>query len=417
MVDVTDCGLRPRGDGTDGDGGRGAAEQKAAVDRGAAEREAVSVCPGAHLARPAIPEDQLGGRRSYRVWGPILEVREGAAADPDIRFEASSGGAATALALYGIEAGGMHGVLHVCAREDDPVRNRPTFSRTREELLAATGSRYAPAGPCEAVRFIEEAAGPCVFIGKPCDVAGVRKLAARRPKLAAHLGLTIAFFCAGTPSTAATLTLLQQMGVPPGAEVLSLRYRGRGWPGHAAVEYGNGDGGRARVECSYDESWGAVLQKHRQWRCYICPDHLGECADIAVGDAWHRSLSEGQPGLSVMVARTPRGQAFLARARQAGYLTTTGVPYRVLEGCRPGHAAWLGNLHGRLMTLRLLGVSIPRYEGFSLDELWRTELSPCAKARAVLSTVKRIYVKKLRVPLRVDADGTRRPWWRLMYRW
>ena len=56
-------------------------------------------------------------------------------------------------------------------------------SRTRAELLAATGSRYAPASPCDGLKMIEDAPGPCVFIGKPCDVEGLRLSQAARPTL------------------------------------------------------------------------------------------------------------------------------------------------------------------------------------------------------------------------------------------
>jgi hypothetical protein len=55
--------------------------------------------------------------------------------------------ALTALGAYCVAALGMHGVLHIAQDPDDPIRNRTRLSRTREELLAATGSRYSPALP------------------------------------------------------------------------------------------------------------------------------------------------------------------------------------------------------------------------------------------------------------------------------
>ena len=83
--------------------------------------------------------------------GAHLSVWEGYAR-PGNPVRRISGGAATALALYCLEAGGMQHVLHTAARTDTPYLNETVISRTRDDLLRATGSRYAPASPCEACR-------------------------------------------------------------------------------------------------------------------------------------------------------------------------------------------------------------------------------------------------------------------------
>ena len=104
-------------------------------------------------------------------------------------------------------------MLHVRAVPDEPWRNEPVLSRDPDEVLAASGSRYAPASPGEGLALVEAAPGPCVVIGKPCDIAGVRQAARLRPELAERIDLTIAVFCAGTPSTRGTLEMLAAMGV------------------------------------------------------------------------------------------------------------------------------------------------------------------------------------------------------------
>lgn len=42
---------------------------------------------------------------------------------------------------------------------------------------------------------------------------------------------------------------------------------------------------------SYNESWGNILGKYLQKRCKICPDGIGEFADIVCADAWHGDKS------------------------------------------------------------------------------------------------------------------------------
>src|SRR5690606_30679169 len=101
--------------------------------------EALSVCPGASLVHSFDPSDpELIGELAD-AWGPVYEVWEGYATDDAIRRAGSSGGAATALALYCIEQGGMGGALHTGARSDRPYLNETVYSTDRATLLANTG--------------------------------------------------------------------------------------------------------------------------------------------------------------------------------------------------------------------------------------------------------------------------------------
>ena len=382
MIDTFEYGRRPRvKDGADA----------------VAIQDSMLVCPGISLCRLPKPVGQLGGDSFYDVWGPVLGVWEGYAADRQIRFEGSSGGAATAMALFGMEQLGMQGTLHIAARQDIPYLNHTVLSKTREQLLSGAGSRYAPASPCDGLQMAEDAPSPCVFIGKPCDVVAVRKAMGLRPKLAEKIGLTIAFFCAGTPSTQGTLKMVEAMGVKDPASISSLRYRGNGWPGMASVSYQD-NGELKKSELTYDQSWGNILQEYRQWRCYICPDHIGEFADITVADAWHRPVAEHQPGRSVMIARTLRGKETLEKAIRDGYLEADAVSPAILPLCRPGQAEYQGQLWARLKTLKTMGVPTPNCHSFNFYRLWLANLSSKEKIRSILSTIKRVFVKKLYKP-------------------
>ncbi len=167
--------------------------------------ECLSICPGYQVdANLAMGEHAEIGEGDPEV-GPALEVWEGYAADPEIRRQASSGGLLSALALYCLEKEGMGFVLHTAMDETKPWTNKTIQSRNRSEILSRTGSRYAPASPCDELRLIEESDRPCVFIGKPCDTAAVAMLREKRPTLDRNLGLVLTFFCAGTPSTKGTL--------------------------------------------------------------------------------------------------------------------------------------------------------------------------------------------------------------------
>jgi coenzyme F420 hydrogenase subunit beta len=374
------------------------------------EAELLAGCPGAGtlVVAPAAAGPGISAA-VVAATGPTLEVWEGHATDPEIRFAGASGGALTALAAYCLEHGGMDGVLHVGRDPDNPVLNKTVMSRTRAELQQQSGSRYSPTSVCAGLHLVDAAAGPCAFIGQPSEVAGLRKIQALRPHLHAKVGVVMSFFCAGTPPTEATTELLRANQIDPG-DVSDLRYRGRGWPGSFAVW--RGGGGDPVLEMSYAESW-AFLQRFRPWAVHIWPDGSGEQADITCGDPWHRPVKPNEPGSSLVIARTQRGSEIVRAAIHAGYLTLVPLaPEKLLASqenlTRKKAAVW-----GRLAAMRLLGIPTPRHRGYSLLRLW-LDLPLSEKFGSLAGTAKRLVQRRYwkpealprELPARPAADAT-----------
>ncbi len=380
MIDCADHGRRPR--------------MKSGAEIPSHDDDPLSVCPGIALTHAKPPANRATIRSLEAGWGPVLEVWEGWAADPQIRFAGSSGGATSAISLACIESQNMHGVLHTRARADAPYLNETTLSTTRSQILQATGSRYAPASPCDGLDRIESAPAPCVFVGKPCDVAAVRKAQAMRPVLRERVGLTIAFFCAGTPTTEATLLMLRHMGIDDPSELVDLRYRGNGWPG-AVTARTTHDGADQERQLGYDQAWGEILTNHKQWRCHVCPDHTGEFADIAVGDAWHRWISPDEPGRSLILVRTERGRRILRAAVANGYLEVQPADASALERSQPNLLLGRAAVWGRLLSCRLLGIAVPRYRGFVMLRFWITHLTLRQKLQSTLGVIRRVWKRRL----------------------
>ncbi len=368
-------------------GRRPAVNTDAAHDRDA--QQALSVCPGAALEHDPAQLEAASLTELASAWGPVYGIWEGYAADPEVRYSGSSGGAVTALALYCLEKGGMHGVLHTKADGDIPYLNTTVMSRSRKDLLSATGSRYAPASPCEKLGMIEDAPASCVFVGKPCDVAATRRARKLRPELDRKMGVTIGFFCAGTPSTEGTLEMLRQMGIADPASLVSLRYRGNGWPGMTTAVFRNGVREETR-DLTYQQSWGDVLSRYQQGRCKVCADHTGEFADISVGDPWYRDVEEGEAGQSLVLARTPLGEEIIQGAVDAGYLTLTRVEPSVLPASQPNLLRTRGAVWGRILALRLMGANAPRYNRMPLFRHWWRELTSAQKFNSVAGMFSRM---------------------------
>lgn len=350
--------------------------------------DCLEVCPAVATDFSATSTKPPGALE--KEWGPVLQVWEGHATDPEIRYRGSSGGALTALAAFCLEQADMHGVLHTGADPEFPILNATKFSRTREQLTAAVGSRYSPASICEGLGDVEAAAGPCAVIGKPGEIAAARNAARLRPALARNLGVTMSFFCAETPSTAGTLALLKKHDVDP-VQVTDLRFRGNGWPGHfAAVRKGDTE---PTVKLTYRDSW-AFLQAFRPWSVHLWPDGSGELADISCGDPWHKEPDGKNPGISLIVARTTAGRTLVEAAIRAGYLQATVVEPTKIGASQPGLLAKKGAIWGRRLASRLVGLPVTRFHGAHLAHCW-ARLSLGDKFRSTVGTLRRIFGRKL----------------------
>ncbi|WP_324649592.1 Coenzyme F420 hydrogenase/dehydrogenase, beta subunit C-terminal domain [Georgenia sp. H159] len=374
MHDVTEVGRRPL---------------PIAAVNGRVAGEALAVCPGRELAHEP---DALTGAPLRGEWGPVLALYECWSTDPDVRYRGSSGGVTTTLAAHAVSSGRATGALQVQADPLDPLRNVTVRNTTYASITGAAGSRYAPASPCERLDLVEEADGRTVFVGKPCDVAAVRRVAAIRPALRDKLDITIAIFCAGTPSTAATEMLVRELGTDPD-DVVSVDYRGEGWPGSFRVRSRSGD----VRSMSYAESWGGTLTKHRQWRCLICPDHTGEFADLSVGDPWYREVGPGEAGRSLVVVRTEAGRDALLAALADGSLAGGEVPLDLLPRSQPNLADTRGAVWGRVLTMRLMGLAAPSYRRMPALRLW-WRLPLRGKITSIGGTYRRARLRGLRQP-------------------
>ncbi len=338
----------------------------------------LDICPGHRI--------ELNGSATGEA-GPVLEIWQGHASDPEVRYKGSSGGVLSALSLYCLEQGGMGQVLHSAMDPTEPWKNRTVASRSRTEILARSGSRYAPSSPCDGLRTVEESAAPSVFIGKPCDTAAVAMLRRDNPDLDRKLGLVLSFFCAGTPSTDGTLTLAGALGFET-QKIREVRYRGEGWPGDFKILAGDG----SSASLSYMDSW-SRLTKYRPFRCNLCPDGLGATADISCGDAWHAYEGGGQAGTSLVLVRTELGRVVLRKAMEAGYVTLAPSSEGAVLRAQAGLVDRKRNVFGRLLAMRMMAIPAPRFPGFGLFRCW-AQLSLARRARSVVGTLRRLVRRR-----------------------
>lgn len=322
-----------------------------------------AVCPGANIRHDR--SEQVA--EYHPVWGPLIATRLGWSTDPALRRNASSGGGLSAILNFLLDTGEVDYVIQTAVSETSPVRNARKISSAHEDIFLSAGSRYAPSSPLEDISARLDAPGRFAFVGKPCDVAGLRQLARHDPRIDEKVPYMLAFMCAGVPSYRGTSALLKAMGVEDESEVTAFRYRGDGWPGFATAELSDG----RKLTMDYDSSWGHILNRHLQFRCKICPDGIGEFADIVCADGWHfdadgKASFEEREGRSLILTRTERGEALLQRVAQSEAIAIEPTTTEAMAIMQPYQAHRKGFVRSRLAAMALTGKKRPRFDGLEL---------------------------------------------------
>ncbi len=332
-----------------------------------------AACPG--LRVEGLPLDLVApGTSVDPVWGPYLSISLAWAADPEVRFRAATGGVLTAMAQYLLDSGRVALVWQVGVGAN-PFGGEAVLSSTAADVAAATGSRYGPAAPLRPLDAVLDRGEPFAFVGKPCDVTALRNRAGADPRIDNLCRYRLTFVCGGYRAPEANRRFFASYGITV-EDVTRVRYRGYGCPGPTVVETVDG----AIQEWDYLDLWG---EDESTWslpfRCKICPDGIGESADLAAADTWPggsptRDRQGDDPGTNAIVVRTPAGQELLDAAVRDGYVVAGDrLGPRDLDRFQPHQVAKKQAGWARLTGLARAGALAPRTARLRLAELAREQ--------------------------------------------
>ena len=278
------------------------------------------ICPGPRV--DGLPSDLIDEATKVDiVWGPMQRIVRAWAGDPNLRFEGSTGGVLSALASYLLSSKRVEFILHVKASTTEPTFGERHLSFNHVDVMEAAGSRYGPTAALIDIREVLDRGQPFAFIGKPCDISALRNFARHDKRVEQLVKYWLTPVCGGYMQPSSTESFLYRNDVKP-EDVTAFRYRGRGCPGPTRIET------KEHVkELHYLDFWGEdASQWSLPFRCKICPDGIGEAADIAASDTWPggsptRQDSENDPGTNAILARTSIGLELLESAQRDDAIT------------------------------------------------------------------------------------------------
>ena len=326
-----------------------------------------AVCPGTRIegARPeTLPPDV----ETDWVWGPVVpsSLTIAHARDPEVRHRGASGGVLTALGQYLLETNEVAAVLHVKAAPGAPMRTVATVSETPDAVLDAAGSRYGPAAVLMDFEAMLARGVPFAVIAKPCDIGAVRRMMDMDPRARALVRYCLTLVCGGASDLGKSRRVLDGLGVVED-DLRLFRYRGHGNPGPTRIETRDGRG----FELTYQDMWADEGGWGIQPRCKICPDAIGEAADLAAFDCWPGAAPTGEDdGFNAVMARTETGRSLFERAVADGVLgVVRPLGIRELDDFQPHQVRKKRAVWARLEGMRAAGMAVPSVHRLRIGEL------------------------------------------------
>jgi len=248
-----------------------------------------NVCPGTIVE--GLPKENVDQSAKHNlVWGYYLSLCYTWSTDKKIRFESSTGGLLNGLSIYLLESKKVKFIMHTAADPKKPMRSLSKYSYNKEELLGGESrSRYGPAAPLDRFHEALDLNQPFAFVGKPCDISAIRLLSktdSRVNKLCKYL---LTLVCGGFAEFTKAQDFIESFKVKED-ELSIFRYRGFGNPGRMHIKTKDG----REYDREYNSFWGEESTWRVPFRCKICPDAIGESADVAALDTWRGGSPKGE---------------------------------------------------------------------------------------------------------------------------
>ena len=231
---------------------------------------------------------------------------QGWAVDENIRLKSASGGFATSIAMNFIK---NKGIVFGCEFVNGEFR----FKRmeTESEVKEMGGSKYVKSNPYDVYHLIKEDLSnqkEVLFIGLPCQVAGVKKYVG---KILWDNLYTADLICHGTPSPQLLDKFLMQYGLSLG-KLQNIQFREKSIiRTKSGKKYIEQKGIRDKYIIGFLN--GLTYTQN----CYDCKYAKKErVSDITLGDSWGTNLDiENQKkGISLALCQTVKGKELIKKA-------------------------------------------------------------------------------------------------------
>lgn len=285
----------------------------------------IKSCPGYSVDFEKLNMKIFNKQPENSLLGNYLSCYVGHSTDAEIRSNSTSGGIASQLLIFALEAGIIDGALVIRMKRDQPLESEGFIARTKEDILNSSKSKYCSVSPNEALNQILQEEGKYAVVGLPCHIHGLRKAEEVNKQLKKRIVLHLGLMCSHSVNYMGTEFILKKLGIAK-EDVQELGYRCKGWPGGMEVTLKNGSVSHIPLFGTWNSYW-AVFSSYffTPIRCLMCPDQTAELADISLGDAWLPEIKNDELGESMVVCRTKIGEKIFSSAHQSKTISAVSV--------------------------------------------------------------------------------------------
>ena len=263
-------------------------------------------CPRFRAWEPELDQFLFGRERGpEEMEGISKDVILARAVDPEVHKNGQDGGLVSAILLWCIEHGYIDAAL-VSYLEGDGTSWKaiPGVARTRDEILAASGSRYTYSA--NTMAYADAVAGgneKLALVGMSCQSSVPPAMKARKAgKPARRIALNIGLLCSKTFDDAIFEELFEAKYGLRKQDMVKMNIKG-------VFQIWMKDGSYHEID----------LKECHQWTregCKLCPDFAAEHADISTG-----GIGEDNDWTLVLV-RTDLAREILSRMIDAGVIVS-----------------------------------------------------------------------------------------------
>lgn len=260
----------------------------------------LDACPGVGIdlintAKECFNQQEV---KTDKILGQYIQCFVGHSTDHDMRYHSASGGTLSQLLICLLEKGEIDGAVVTKFCKDSPLKVKSFIATTREDIIAARSSKYAPTSLYEVVSEIKKFNGSrLVVVGVPCQIEGMRKLMSIDKKIREKVCGLFSVYCSGSRTFSFTEYVLKIRKIDID-KLDYLAYRDNGCLGGMVAR---GDG------IDFYEDYQRYCHPLRSIfiprRCMRCVDHFGELADISFGDIHRPPYSEDKIGINSIIVR------------------------------------------------------------------------------------------------------------------
>lgn len=296
-----------------------------------------------------IKEDKMVGR--------YLRCFSGYSNDYDIRYHSASGGMVSQFLIWLLENDKIDGAVVTKFDRDNPLMVKTFIATSREEVILARSSKYAPVSLNHASRDIKAASGHrYVVVGIPCHIQGFRKLMETDKRLREKVIGLFAIYCSSGRTFNLTEHVMKERKIQ--RENLSyFAYRDNGCLGNMKAIC-NGEVYEERYQSYYHPLRSFFIPR----RCLFCIDHYGELGDICFGDLHIEPYIRDKIGVNSLVVRKRMWLDYLSEAQNEGYITLTEIPFETVSASQKMSFKKKGRNGTFIHIGEKMGWIVPKYD-------------------------------------------------------